>query len=235
MLRKSLFVLVAALLAACGTVPPPAYEYPTLTFEAQERATTAAVATSDAQATLVALRPTATQSDGNSVASVPTTLPTETPTLVPPTATATEILPTPTVVEAVVEPTTAVVALDPNLYETDPNLLIFVGNASAAQGEELFKTLYQTEEGVDWGCMACHSLEPDVTTIGPSLAGIGTRAFTRIPDMGPYSYIFNSIRHPQDYIVEGFAENPRQMPHFLESSLTDDKIYHLIAYLMTLQ
>lgn len=80
-------------------------------------------------------------------------------------------------------------------------------------------------------CATCHLLEPDAVRIGPSLAGIATRAATRIPGMSAEEYIRNSIISPGDYIVEGF---PDAMQKNLGDVLTSQQINDLIAFLMTL-
>jgi cytochrome c2 len=179
---------------------------------------------------LVAMQPT--QGDGTIVATPVIAVPTEAPTLVP-TATATEIAATEVPAEPTAAPTTAAAAIDPSLAENDPRS-IFVGMANPASGAELFKGTYDTEEGVPWSCNTCHNVDNPTVKIGPSLLGVGTRAYSRVPGMGPYSYLFDSIRKPQDYIVPDF-ENGQQMPHFLPTSLTDPMVYDIIAYLMTLE
>lgn len=228
MLRKSVFLLAAVLMAACGTVPPPAYEVPTLTFEAQERATSIAVSTVDA---LVALQPT--PADGKTVVVAATTVPTEAPTLVPATATPTDIPATEVPAEPTAAPTTAAVAVDPALAASDP-LNVYISLANPSAGAELFTGTYDTQEGVPWSCATCHNVDNPAVKIGPSLLGVGTRAYSRVPGMGPYTYLYDSIRNPQNYIVPDF-ENGTQMPHFLPNSLTDTMAYDIIAYLMTLE
>jgi len=236
MLRKSLFVLVAVLVAACGTIPPPAYEQPTQTFEAQERATAFVTATAGALETVVALQPT--RAVGDTTAAVATVVPTEAPTLVPPTAIPTESLPTATQPVPTTEPTTDTAAaapvVDQSLADNDP-LSIFIGNADAANGAQLVQGSYMAEDGIEWSCTTCHNFQEDVAGLGPSQLGVGTRAFTRVPGMGPYTYLYNSIRDPQSYIVPGFENAPKPMPHFKTDSLTEPMVYDIIAYLSTLK
>ena len=71
----------------------------------------------------------------------------------------------------------------------------------AANGETLFS---QPTIGANNapGCITCHSLEPDVVIVGPSQAGLATRAETRVPGQSAEDYIRNSITHPNDYVVE---------------------------------
>ena len=45
-------------------------------------------------------------------------------------------------------------------------------------GERLF---LETRGGTGAGCRICHSLQPGVKLVGPSLAGVGAAAATRVP------------------------------------------------------
>jgi mono/diheme cytochrome c family protein len=91
------------------------------------------------------------------------------------------------------------------------------------------------------GCVACHILAPT----GPHwLAneqepGVGTRAAARITDPGytgaaetPEQYLFESIVRPEAYLVPGFTD---LMPHTYGSTLSDQDLADLIAYLQTLK
>jgi len=81
-------------------------------------------------------------------------------------------------------------------------------------------------------CSTCHSLELDVVIVGPSLAGITTRAATRVLGMSAESYIRDSIIHPGDFVVPGF---PDAMQRNLGDTLSGDQINDLITFLMTLE
>jgi nitric oxide reductase subunit C len=81
-------------------------------------------------------------------------------------------------------------------------------------------------------CATCHALEPDVVIVGPSLAGIATRADTRVPGQSAEQYIRNSILNPGDFIVPGFQN---VMVQNLADSLSSGQINDLIAFLMTLE
>ena len=81
-------------------------------------------------------------------------------------------------------------------------------------------------------CAQCHALTPDTVVIGPSLAGVATRAATRIKGYSAQDYIEESILHPRDYIVEGF---PETMPTNFGKELTSDELNGVVAYLMTLK
>jgi cytochrome c2 len=81
-------------------------------------------------------------------------------------------------------------------------------------------------------CATCHALVPDTVIIGPSLAGIATRAGTRVEGQSAEEYIQNSIRRPDDYVVEGFKD---VMITNLSMELTDEEMNALVAFLMTLK
>lgn len=81
-------------------------------------------------------------------------------------------------------------------------------------------------------CAACHSLEPGVRIIGPSLAGIAVRAGERVPGMSAEAYIRASILRPGEYIVDGY-ENV--MAQNLGEILSVDDVNNLIAFLLTLE
>lgn len=81
-------------------------------------------------------------------------------------------------------------------------------------------------------CSTCHSLTPDVVLVGPSLAGIATRAADRVPGQSAEAYLRNSILHPGDYVVDGFNN---VMAQNLGEVLDSDQINNIIAFLLTLE
>lgn len=81
-------------------------------------------------------------------------------------------------------------------------------------------------------CATCHSLEPGVRIVGPSLAGIATRAAERVPGMDARTYIEMSILKPDAYIVEGY---PNAMPSDLAKQLSGEEFDALVAFLLTLK
>lgn len=82
-------------------------------------------------------------------------------------------------------------------------------------------------------CSTCHSIEPGKVIVGPSLAGITSRAANRKPDMLPEEYMRESILNPDTFVVEGF--NGGVMYQKFEDILTEEEIDDLIAYLLTLE
>lgn len=98
-----------------------------------------------------------------------------------------------------------------------------------AEGRELFEsTVLETEAG----CVTCHSRSPDEILVGPSLAGVATRAGTRVDGLDAEEYLTQSIRNPDAYVVEGFESG--RMPSWGEL-LTDREVAALVDYLLTLE
>jgi len=116
-------------------------------------------------------------------------------------------------------------------------LFVFVlaacSNAGLASATPTLDPLQKTgQEVFNLRCAQCHALVPDTLVIGPSLAGIATRASTRIEGYTAEEYIEDSILHPKDYVVEGFTDT---MPTNFGRDLTSEELNGVIAYLMTLK
>jgi mono/diheme cytochrome c family protein len=101
---------------------------------------------------------------------------------------------------------------------------------STESGQELFE---KAALGSAAGCKTCHSLEPGVIVIGPSLAGIGGSAGTRLENMTAEDYIKESIMKPDAYLVEGFPSGV--MPSSYGSQLSTEEVDSLVSYLLTLK
>ena len=82
-------------------------------------------------------------------------------------------------------------------------------------------------------CSRCHSTEPGVTLVGPSLAKVGATAETASSGMSAAAYLRQSIVDPNAHLVPGFSGNI--MPANYGSQLTDKQIDDLVAFLMTLR
>lgn len=81
-------------------------------------------------------------------------------------------------------------------------------------------------------CATCHSTNPDTVIVGPSLAGIATRAGERVEGMEATAYIQTSILKPGAYLVPGF---PDAMLPELAKQLTSEDFDAVVAYLLTLK
>lgn len=81
-------------------------------------------------------------------------------------------------------------------------------------------------------CASCHSLIPDAVIVGPSLAGIATRADGRVPGQDARTYLYTSILRPGAYVVNGF-EN--LMPENFGKKLAGEEVDALVVFLQTLE
>ena len=79
-------------------------------------------------------------------------------------------------------------------------------------------------------CAACHSTAGDAVIVGPSLAGIATRAGQGGAGQDAITYIKTSILDPSAYVNEGFND---LMPKSFGTVLTAEELDALVAYLLT--
>ncbi|MGC8781807.1 MAG: c-type cytochrome [Anaerolineae bacterium] len=105
------------------------------------------------------------------------------------------------------------------------------GAAGAAGDPAAGKALFaQTVIGSNPGCITCHSLEPGKTLVGPSMAGIASRAGNTVAGQSAEQYIRQSIVEPDAHVVAGFAKGLMPKP-----TLDDKQVNDLVAYLLTLK
>ena len=97
-------------------------------------------------------------------------------------------------------------------------------------GEKLFN---EARGGAGTGCRICHSLQAGVKLVGPSLAGIGAQAATRVPGLSAEAYLRQSLTEPDAHVVEGYRRG--QMPPDYLSRLNQDQLEDLVAYLLSLR
>lgn len=83
------------------------------------------------------------------------------------------------------------------------------------------------------GCVACHSLEAGVRIVGPSMAGVATRAATAEPDLSASLYLYKSITRPDATVAEGYTLG--LMPKGFRDTLAPETMADLIAFLLTLE
>jgi cytochrome c551/c552 len=100
------------------------------------------------------------------------------------------------------------------------------GSTDLTEGVDLFAA---SALGNRPGCTTCHSLEPDVRLVGPSLAEIGSVAGSRVEGLGAEQYLRQSIVEPNAHIVEGYEDDV--MPADYVLTLTDPQIEALVEYL----
>lgn len=81
-------------------------------------------------------------------------------------------------------------------------------------------------------CASCHSLIPDSVIVGPSMAGIATRAHGRVPEQDARTYLYTSILRPDAFLVDGYEA---AMPENFGKKLTGEEIDALVVFLQTLE
>ena len=87
---------------------------------------------------------------------------------------------------------------------------------------------------VQAGCNACHTISGLSTgNIGPVLDGLASQAGDTVSGLTAEEYIRQSIVEPSAYVVEGFADG--LMPQTFGTTLTEEQINDLVAFLLTLQ
>lgn len=111
----------------------------------------------------------------------------------------------------------------------DDALLAAVEAADPTVGESLFQTITST----GFACMNCHNSQSQDRLVGPGLLGIPTTAGEREPGVPAYAYIYESITNPNAFVVPDYPEN--LMPQIYSEVFTDEEIYDIIAYLLTLE
>ena len=106
-------------------------------------------------------------------------------------------------------------------------------STTSAASTPTLDAVQQTGQAVyNLRCAQCHALAPDTVVIGPSMAGIATRAETRVEGYDAEAYIERSILVPGDYIVDGFTNT---MPTNFAKELTSEELTGVVSYLMTLK
>jgi len=111
-------------------------------------------------------------------------------------------------------------------------LLAACADTSAQPVPTLDSVQQQGQSVFNQRCAQCHAVTPDTVVIGPSLAGVATRAATRMDGYDAEAYIEHSILFPGDYIVDGYTDT---MPTNFGKELTSEELAGVVAYLMTLK
>jgi nitric oxide reductase subunit C len=81
-------------------------------------------------------------------------------------------------------------------------------------------------------CAACHSTVGDAVIVGPAMAGVATRAETRVANLGAHDYLVESVLDPSAYLVPGFDD---LMPKTWGKTLTGEELDALVAFMLTLR
>ncbi len=114
---------------------------------------------------------------------------------------------------------TATVTASPEMLQAE---LAALPPGDATAGKALFAAV---------GCSACHSLDPGVRIVGPSLAGVASRAVTRRAGYSAPLYLYESITRPSAYVVAGFPDGV--MPQDFKLRLKPKELADVIAFLLT--
>jgi len=82
-------------------------------------------------------------------------------------------------------------------------------------------------------CLTCHTIGKSGALRFPDLAGVDTRAPSRVPGLNDIEYFAQSMYEPTAFVVPGF---PPAMPPINKPpiGLTDQEILCVIAYLQTM-
>lgn len=120
--------------------------------------------------------------------------------------------------------------------DAQPELFAEVSSADSANGEMLFIANPVSP------CSTCHLVDSEDPLIGPGQLNLLARTLERIEDGtieedSPYVYIYNSIVHPADYLTVNADGVPyvNAMPATYGDLLTEQQVYDLVAYLITLE
>lgn len=104
------------------------------------------------------------------------------------------------------------------------SLMTAIENADLERGEQL--TLSS-------GCTGCHFMDPNQIAVGPTWYDLAATAAERVEGQSAELYLYNSIIHPNDYVVEGYTTNV--MLQIYQDTLSEQDLGDIIGYLMTLR
>lgn len=83
-------------------------------------------------------------------------------------------------------------------------------------------------------CSGCHTLDPaGPTALGPSLAGVATRAAANPDGLSAAAWLRRETLDPNANLTPGYG--PGLMPSNYEQTLRPDQIEALIAFMLTLE
>jgi hypothetical protein len=246
-MKKILMLLAVLLLSACGTVATPVWEQAVVddhgmgAEHSEGESHSEATAEAHSEAAVVAVEPTVAATEAPTatpLAATATPMPTEVPTMA--------AVPTEVPTMAAAEPVAAVdaasagdVAAPALANEPDPlpdaalqeEYAVLALVADPENGAAIFNRVYP-ETG--FACATCHSIQPGVRLIGPTVWGIRDHGLSRVEGMNIETYIHNSILHPLAYIAPGWTVEQAIMPRNYADVLSEDEISDLTAYLLSL-
>lgn len=109
--------------------------------------------------------------------------------------------------------------------------------SGAVDGQALFQ---ETMVNQSPGCITCHSLEPGVKLVGPSMAGVASQA-EAVVNSPEYTgnaqdaagYLRESIVDPNAHVPEGYISGTMYQRY--ETALSAEQIEALVDYMLTLE
>ena len=75
-------------------------------------------------------------------------------------------------------------------------------------------------------CAECHSLQPGLVRVGPSLSDARGKAALRGSELAPEAYLLESILDPNAFVIGGFTE---AMP---EDLVSESEAQHIIDFIV---
>jgi nitric oxide reductase subunit C len=106
------------------------------------------------------------------------------------------------------------------------------GAGDATRGKALYE---QTVIGPNAapGCITCHSLDAGTVLVGPSHAGLASKASTAVSGKSAEEYLKESIMTPDAHVTEGFQAGVMYQNY--AKDLSELEINDLVAFMLTLK
>jgi len=195
-------VILALMLAACGTVATPEWMGATeAALHDQDEENIDTVQTLQESEEVSTVTPDADVEPSATPSPLPPTetpIPaTEAPTAIPPTATAT------------------------------PIVIAAASSGDADAGE----TLFRNGMGAAIACTTCHLPDQEMSLVGPGLLGVSEHMHDRDPEMTAEEYLHQSIVDPNAFIVPNFPPGlmPQTYAQTLTEEQIDDLVAYLLT------
>jgi nitric oxide reductase subunit C len=119
-------------------------------------------------------------------------------------------------------------------------LLSACGGGESPQPDDGAALFKQTLLGTSPGCATCHSLEPGVQLVGPSMDGIATRAEATLQDpaytgnaTNVDEYLREAILEPNAFVPSGFVSGTMYQDY--ADHLDPLQVDALVTYMLTLK
>lgn len=144
--------------------------------------------------------------------------------------TETEIPPTATLEPPSIPTEELTATIPPTAEQVQSPIDRLVAVSDVDNGEILFNTL---QSATGFACSTCHRVDSEEQLIGPGLLNVSIRAETRVEGQSAVAYIFASIIDPGAFVVPEFPDG--LMPENWAEIYSEEEIYDIIAYLMTLK